>query len=273
METPLPPLPTFLIIGAQKSATRWLRVNLGEHPDIYTAPQEVAYFNKRYRLRRSGLDWYREQFVGWAGEPVVGEATPGYMMLRHDPNFVAKRINRDLPDVRLIAILRNPIDRAQSALWHHVRRGRLPAKTKLVKVVKKRRNPKIEQLGLIKGGLYWESLRPYIKRFDERLLVVLHDEVVKNPARAYRRALGHVGAAPAFLPPDLNTVIFSNRGQGNADEELTLEERCEMWSYFEDDVRRLQRLLGRNLQVWNPNRVRLAQEAEQRRALSDQAAS
>jgi hypothetical protein len=272
MDPPHPPLPTFLIIGAQKSATRWLRVNLGEHPDIFTAAQEVAYFNKRYRLRHSGLEWYREQFVGWAGEPVIGEATPGYMMWRHDPNFVAKRIKRDLPDVRLIAILRNPIDRAQSALRHHVRRGRLPAKTKLVKVVKKKRNRKIEQLGLVNGGLYWASLRPYVKRFDDQLLVLLHDEVVRNPTRVYTRALQHVGALPTFVPPNLNAVVFSNRGQDNPVDELTLDERCEMWEYFQDDVRRLQRLLGRNLQVWNPNRQRMARAATPT-PVTDQAAS
>jgi hypothetical protein len=261
MQRPDPPLPTFLIIGAQKSATRWLRVNLGEHPDIYTAPEEIAFFNKRPRVHRWGLDGYRAKFVGWDGEPVVGEATPGYMMWRHDPNVVSRRIKRDLPDVRLIAILRNPIDRAQSALRHHVRRGRLPSKTKLVKVVKKKRNRKIEQLGLISGGMYAASLRPYVKRFGDQLLVLLHDDLVRNPRAVYADALRHVGAVPTFVPDGLEAIVFSNRRPDDAVGDLTLEERCEMWEYFSDDVRQLQRLIGRNLGMWNPNRQLAASTA------------
>ena len=63
-----------------------------------------------------GLDWYRAQFESWAGESILGEATPGYMMWRHHPRRVAERIKEVVPDARLIAILRNPVDRAQSAL-------------------------------------------------------------------------------------------------------------------------------------------------------------
>ena len=46
------PLPTFLIIGAQKCATRWLRFNLGLHPDVYVAPTELSFFNNGHRIRR-----------------------------------------------------------------------------------------------------------------------------------------------------------------------------------------------------------------------------
>ena len=75
-------LPTFVIIGAQKCATRWLRMNLGKHPDIYTARSELAFWNTEKRVERLGLDWYRHQFEGRKGEPIVGEATPGYMIWR-----------------------------------------------------------------------------------------------------------------------------------------------------------------------------------------------
>ena len=109
-------LPTFVIIGAQKSATRWLRTNLGEHPDIFAARSEMHFWNNGHRVRKLGIEHYAEQFEGWRGERIVGEATPGYMIWRHHPALVAQRIDEHLPDVRLIAILRNPIDRAQSAM-------------------------------------------------------------------------------------------------------------------------------------------------------------
>src|SRR5207249_6307749 len=114
------PLPTFLIIGAQKGATRWLRFNLGLHPDVYAAPTELSFFNNRTRFVDLGVSWYRKEFEGWTGEPVVGEATPGYMFWRHQPRVCCERIREVVPAVRLIAILRNPIDRAQSAMIHHI---------------------------------------------------------------------------------------------------------------------------------------------------------
>jgi hypothetical protein len=49
MEPAALPLPTFLIIGAQKSATRWLRLNLGLHPAVFAASREIEFFNNRDR--------------------------------------------------------------------------------------------------------------------------------------------------------------------------------------------------------------------------------
>lgn len=253
-DRPLPPLPTFLIIGAQKSATRWLRVNLGKHPDVFTADRELMFFNKPGRVRRIGLEGYRAQFAGWDGEPVVGEATPSYMIWRHKPGDVARRIDRCLPDVRLIAILRNPVDRADSALSHHIRRQRLPARAKLVKQVKRRR-PEKDNFGLIAGGWYGESLRPYVRRFGSRLLVLLYDDLQRDPFFVYRRALAHIGAEPTFRPEELQSVVFGNR-TSSAEPTLTIDERRFLYqTYFAQDVRRLQRLIGRNLSMWNPDHV------------------
>ena len=103
------PLPNFLVIGAQKSATRWLRLNLGRHPEVFTADHEIGFFNDIGRYDGAGPQWYREQFSGWAGEPHVGEATPGYMFWRHHPDRLAARIDETLPGVRLIAILRSEV--------------------------------------------------------------------------------------------------------------------------------------------------------------------
>src|SRR5215218_7996379 len=187
------PLPTFLIIGAQKSATRWLRVNAGRHPDVFTAPSETQFFHSPTRFESLGLEWYREQFSGWAGEPIVGEATPGYMMWRHRPRSVAERIAQVVPDVRLIAILRNPVDRAQSALIHSETSGKLPPNSNLLEVISQR-PPEHDPLGLVSGGWYSASLKPYRQIFGDQLLVLLYDDIQTDPARVYLRALVHIGA-------------------------------------------------------------------------------
>jgi hypothetical protein len=253
-----PPLPSFLIIGAQKSATRWLRMHLGKHPEIFTADTELAFFNKSARFEQ-GLDWYRTKFEGWNGEPIVGEATPAYMMLREDPARTATRIDESLPGVRLIALLRNPVDRTYSAFIHHMQRGRIPANADLLERVRNA-SPKHDKLGLIAGGWYAASLTPYFARFGERLRVFLHDDIAENPQQTYTNALEHVGASPGFLPTDLQRVRHSGKPpetspyaeDGSYRRKLTPEEQVEIYAYFRRDVERLEELLDRDLSIWRP---------------------
>ena len=252
-----PPLPTFVIIGAQKSGTRWLRLNLGHHPDVYAAPTEIEFFNNAKRFETLGVEWYRQQFHGWSGERFVGEATPGYMFWHHGPASKAERIQEVVPDVRLIAILRNPIDRAQSALIHHVEFKTLPKDADLIDLVR-RTPPERDPLGLITGGWYAASLEPFQERFDDQLLVLLHDDIDDDPRGVYDHALRHVGAAPDFMPSQLERVRFSNQ-QGasrrpDGARELTLDQRRELYEYFTADIERLERMLGRDLSLWEPDR-------------------
>ena len=245
--------PTFVIIGAQKCATRWLRINLGHHPEIFTAGSELSFWNNGHRVEKLGLDWYRDQFEGWNGESIVGEATPGYMIWRHHPELVAQRIKDHQPDVRVIAILRNPVDRAQSALLHHIRRQRIPAKARLVDVVRERRPPESDWFCLVAGGWYAASLERYLELFGEQLLVLFHDDVAVNPTKPYQAALKHVGADPDFVPKDLSTVVFSNqRGRAGRKNQLTAADRVELWEYFHKDVARLEGMLGVDLSRWSP---------------------
>jgi uncharacterized protein (TIGR03086 family) len=253
------PLPTFLIIGAQKSGTRWLRVNLGRHPDVYTAPLEIMFFHSPERFEAGGLEWYRAQFSGWAGEPIVGEATPGYMMWRHRPRRVARRIAEVVPEARIIAILRNPVDRAQSAIAHFVSRGQLPSDSNLLELIR-RTPPERDTFGLVAGGWYAASLKPYRELFGDRLLVLLHDDITDDPRCVYERALAHIGASPDFAPSDLETVLFSTRrsdsGEStesrNGRRDLSTEERQQLYAYFRDDVRVLEKMIGRDLSGWDP---------------------
>lgn len=255
MSTREPPLPTFLVIGAQKSATRWLRLNLGLHPDVFAAATEVEFFNHRERFHDLGVSWYRTQFVGWSGEPIIGEATPGYMFWRHQPEICADRIRQVVPDVRLIAMLRNPIDRAHSAMLHHIARKTLAPDSDLIELV--RRTPaERDPLGLISGGWYAESLKPYRQWFGDQLHVVLHDDVGDDARGVYSRALRHIGARPDWAPADLEQVRFSYGDRPGADANrmggLTVEERHQLYPYFADDISRLAVMLGRDLSIWDP---------------------
>lgn len=101
--------PDFLIIGAQKSGTSWLRFTLAEHPEVGfpKAPFEMHFFDKKYHL---GLNWYLRQFVG-IDKPIVGDKTPAYALL---PEHRIRLLMQAAPKIKIIYVVRNPIDRAWS---------------------------------------------------------------------------------------------------------------------------------------------------------------
>ena len=110
--------PDFIIIGAAKSGTTSLYDYLIQHPSVHSALWKEIYFFDRYFPR--GMDWYRSNFP-YSFQKFIftkflkkkfltGEATPTYI---HHP-LAPKRISEILPTIKLILLLRNPIDRAYS---------------------------------------------------------------------------------------------------------------------------------------------------------------
>ncbi len=110
-------LPSFLILGGQRCGTTSLYRYLCGHPDVSSAlVKEVQYFTLNYAR---GPDWYRSNFPLLSEGAVSFDASPYYLFHPAAP----QRAARLLPDVRLIALLRNPVDRAFSHYQHNVGLG------------------------------------------------------------------------------------------------------------------------------------------------------
>lgn len=114
---PLRALPDTLIIGAQKAGTTSLHNYLCQHPAIFpSSTKEAHFFDCHYE---KGPLWYRRHFpFFWEHEGRIVEATTGYMFFEK----VLPRIREVLAEVKLIAVLRDPVDRAFSH-YQHARRG------------------------------------------------------------------------------------------------------------------------------------------------------
>ena len=109
----------FLIIGAQKCGTTSLSYFLSQHPDIaFAKVKEVHYFDLNYI---KGIDWYKSFFPPKIlfRKKLTGEASPYYIF--HP--LVPERVARIMPGVKLIVLLRNPVDRAYSQYLHELNRG------------------------------------------------------------------------------------------------------------------------------------------------------
>ena len=142
-------VPTFLIIGAPKAGTTSLHYYLAEHPEVYVYSKlkEVRFFaydaDNPSHAAKGGREFpittwedYQALFDDAAGFPAIGESSPQYLGSLH----AAERIASRLPNVRIIAVLRNPVDRAVSAFLQDVRNRN--AKLKAIKKINSSVKPK-----------------------------------------------------------------------------------------------------------------------------------
>lgn len=194
-------LPTFLIIGAPKAGTTALAELLAAHPDVFIAPEkEVHYFDTGFR---NGLDWYRRRFAGAAGERAVGEASPTYMYR----DATLERMRSAVPDAKLIAVLRDPVERAYSHYWWEyavteTRTFEEAARAEMAGEVGGRRGKYLE------GGRYLPRLQRVTEMFSRpALLVIISEELRSDPARVYAEACRHLGIDDSFTPPNLGAAV------------------------------------------------------------------
>lgn len=245
-----PPPPSFLIIGAERSATRWLRFNLDRHPEILAPPGDIGWFCDLEAMQTRGRRWYQSQFDSWDGEPLVGEGSVGYLKPGNRVADVVGRIHHSIPDVRIVALVRDPVDRLESAVRAFVKRGRLPADVDVYELIRSNA-PAVGELELIGAGLYAATLYPYLRIFGDQVLVVDYAEVVTEPRKVYDMVLRHIGASVDLAPDDVDEVLFSDRELIRV-EPLTDAQRRVVYSAFRADVEELEVLLARDLSAWDP---------------------
>ena len=243
------PLPNFLILGAQKAGTTALYAYLRWHPQV-TGPsfKEVSFFDRHYAR---GERWYRAHFPA-RRRPAVGEASPSYLFHPLAPERVAQL----LPDARLVALLRNPVDRAFSHYQHEVALGREPLSFEqaIVREDERMRGELQHMLDdelyfshawwnytYLARGRYAEQLERWFASFPrEQLLVLLTDELAQDPGGAYGRVLDFLGVEVRELPS--YPRIFEREY-----DEMPAETRAQLDRSFQEPNRRLEALLGRDL--------------------------
>jgi hypothetical protein len=231
-------LPTFLVIGTNKAGTTTLYDVLKRHPQVFLPYRKELHFFNNDANYAKGVDWYvRSFFRKAAGYPARGDVTPAYL---YWGARVIPRIQHvyggDPP--RMIAILRDPVERAYSRYWHQRRladreplsfeealtaepeRLRLDAQTFGVRG----RFPR----AYFSGGLYAEQLGRYFDHFPrDSFHVMLFDDLRRDFAGSIRNLLAFLGLdtsievpdtrsnrASAMRAPRLNTWLRSRSGVG-----------------------------------------------------------
>jgi len=261
----VPPLPSFLIIGAPGCATRWLRFNLDRHPEIYAPPRfgrpPPRFLFDDEQLNGEELVAYRRGFEGWGGEPVIGALEPRCGIKQNRPLLesgpltvpaeTARRMERAIPDCRVVFMVRHPVDRLEVDFRRAVVRGDLPLDSDLSEMLHAV-DMRLINLDIYSAGMYSETIIAYRHRFGDGFLVVFHDDVVADPAGVYRQVLDHVGASPDFVPDDLARVRYEPHDTA-PEVHLSDEDRRMLFEYpYGVQVKDLAELTGRDLSSWYP---------------------
>jgi hypothetical protein len=201
----------FLVIGAQKSGTTSLFKYIQQHPELYLPPQkEVNFFANEERFNR-GAEWYIENYFSNADEQKLwGEVSPHYMGYKR----AAARIHAAFPDIKLIAILRNPIDRAYSHYRMSVRRGM--ESRPFGEVIVDRKNiplslPETEAGDdshyLLSFSLYGRTLENYLRYFDnEQILVLFQEDLLDDPGETMERSFSFLRVDDTYRSGNLGTA-------------------------------------------------------------------
>jgi hypothetical protein len=177
--------PTMIGIGAQKCASSWVHAALGVHPQIGVSdPKEVDFFS--YYFDR-GYQWYETHFAHAAARQVRFEASPSYL---HDPR-TPERVHAYNPAMKILAMLRDPVDRAYSNHLHEVIKGHIGPISFAEGLAN---NP-----AYIEQGRYATHLKRWLSVFPrDQILVLLAEDVSANPQAAASQVYAFAGVDPTF---------------------------------------------------------------------------
>jgi len=200
----------FLVIGVQKSATSWLYRCLRDHPEVCVPRKknEFEYLGGDL-YEAKGPEWYFSLLKDAGPTQRVGAVSVDYIFDVRSPQVV----HRYAPNVKIIASLREPVDRSISAYQWGIRKGILPdvpPEEGFGAAVKRSdhwRNPKVTNMydDLIMRGFYDDQLNRYFECFGpDQFLFVLYEDIKAKPLGVLRKIYEFLGVNPAFEPPSLN---------------------------------------------------------------------
>jgi hypothetical protein len=254
------PLPEFLIIGAQRCGTTSLYKYLADHPQFRSATlrtKGVHFFDTRYE---KGMAWYRAHYptglyrayfkARHRADLITGEASPYYLFHPHVPYRIAKH----LPQVKLIVMLRDPIERTYSQWQHELSRGfehmatfeealdaesgRLAGEVERMEADPDYKSHNHQHHSYMARSRYADQLDVYRSLFPAgQILAVKAEDFFSDPAEEYARVLEFLGLKPFALSD-------YKKHNGYKRTPMAAATRARLEEHFADSTARLEKLLG-----------------------------
>ena len=203
--------PDFLIIGAQKAGTTWLWAMLKQHPGTSLPETKELHYYGSAELYRKGPESYYQHFAALDSNKVIGEASTTYLYdrvpywynksneIEFDDSLplLPELIKQDLPDIKILVVLRDPVRRAVSAYSHYTQTGQLSPFSSL-----KQTALECPKYRLLEYGFYhkylsvWQDVYPK-ERFK---VLVFEEDVIKYPDTTIKDVYNFLDLDPEFKP-------------------------------------------------------------------------
>ena len=228
-------LPDFLIIGAMKCGTTSLHYYLNCHPEISMSTEKELDFFIENRWRKKGVDWYKSQFKGTAR--IYGEASPNYS---NYPKWkgIPQRIYSLKPDLKLIYVLRDPIERMISHYIHNYDHGR--ENLSFPEAI-------INHQDYVFRSSYYLQLAQFLEYFSsENILIITTEELSNFPQKTLESVLSflNVSEDTSMIPyqKTLHTSVYKRRKNklGNAIAKTQLMKQISsLPPFFRENIKKL----------------------------------
>lgn len=203
-------LPNFLIIGSAKSGTTSLYSWLAQHPQIYFPKvKEPSFFSGEGEAfpHPKGPWWYPKDLEGYQNlfdavttEKAIGEASPLYLYSETAP----PHIKAVIPDVKMIAVLRNPVDRASSAyrFWHSKGSDTSESfEAALAQEKEHKYSRRPVYLNYKDFGFYSKQLRNYLTYFQkDQFCIILFEDLKNDPSATLKKIFAFLEVDQDFVP-------------------------------------------------------------------------
>lgn len=223
-------LPHFLVIGAQRGGTTSLYHLLRRHPGMFlSTPKEIHYFSINYD---KPLSWYQEHFLQAHPSQLRGEVTPFYLFHKLAP----ERIYDNVPDARLIVLLRDPVERAISQYFHAKNKGYETLGIEDAFAAEPHRicrsDYSYQKHSYLSRSRYDEQLKRYEKFFsDKQILIMRSEDLFTDTAACWKKLLRFIGVCPIDLP---NALPHYNKGnKDNVPKEVRSRLRDELVNTYD----------------------------------------
>lgn len=213
--------PDFLVIGAQKAGTSWLWQMLEQHPDADLPARKEIHFFGGVENYRKGKEWYYNHFKEINPSKITGEASTSYFYdhipywynpsrsLEHDRSLptIPELIMNELPDAKIILILRDPVRRAVSAYKHLTRHAMVSPRLGLKQTALNHPKTRILEYGLYAKYLTaWKALVAP----DRMRIFVFEEDVRKSPENTVREIYEFLALDSGFKPQGLSEIVHKS---------------------------------------------------------------
>ncbi len=225
--------PDFLIVGAQKGGTSALYNLIIQHPKIVKQTGEIHFFDNHFE---KGVEWYKKQFPPCPAGSIVGEKST-YML--HP--LVPQRIHALFPKIKIMMILRNPVERAYSNYWFNVRKKlefssfEEAIQKELEQLAKGAVPPRL--YSYLSKGNYADQIKSFLALFPrEQILIISATDLREHPKKTLNRVYAFLGLS--------SFSVFVRDPHSKSDyPPMDPQMRKQLAEYFEPFNRQLEELL------------------------------